>query len=135
MAWQPDFHVPSVPRGMLTSETDAHGRITQVNDAFCTLSGYTRQELIGQTHAIVNSGSHPKSFFTAMFATLIRDGVWRGVICNRSKCGSLYWIDSTIRVYRDSHRRITNFGSVSVDVTGTRRAASHGATKNPTKAA
>ncbi|MBX3354698.1 MAG: PAS domain S-box protein [Phycisphaeraceae bacterium] len=101
----------------ILSETDADGRITAVNDLFCRVTGYSREELIGATHRLISSGRHSAEFWSSMFECLHRDGIWNGTICNRSKNGSLIWLKTAIVAIRDQHGRIVRFVSVRSDLT------------------
>lgn len=76
--------------------TDRAGRILYCNDKFEAVSGYSREELIGQTHRVVNSGTHSRSYFKALYRTIASGNVWRGTIENRTKSGEPYWVDTTI---------------------------------------
>ncbi len=105
----------------IVSEADEKGRITYINDTFCEISGYSRAELLGQDHRIVNSGHHPKSFWKDMFAALARDGVWHGEVCNRAKNGKEYWVATTNVAARDGKGRITRFVSIRADITERQR--------------
>ncbi|MBL8757058.1 MAG: response regulator [Phycisphaerae bacterium] len=106
----------------IVSEADQKGRITYINDTFCEISGYSRDELLGQDHRIVNSGHHPKSFWKEMFAVLAREGVWHGEVCNRAKDGREYWVATTNVAARDTRGRITRFVSIRADITERKRA-------------
>ncbi|MGE0528367.1 MAG: PAS domain S-box protein [Bdellovibrionales bacterium] len=102
--------------------TDPGGTITHVNDFFCELSGYGRSELIGQNHRILNSGTHPKEFFIHLWKTISAGKIWRGEICNRTKSGELFWLDTTIVPSLDETGRVEQYMSVRFDVTQRKRA-------------
>jgi len=116
------FQRTALDHAGILSETDVHGTITDANDEFCRISGYSREELIGRNHRMLNSGHHPREFWRDMFATLSRTGVWQGTICNRAKDGSLYWVQSTNVAFRDENERITRYVSLRTDVTDRVRA-------------
>ena len=97
--------------------TNPQGVITYVNNRFCTLSEYSRNELIGKTHRVVNSGTHPKSFFANMWKTIQSGRVWRGVIRNRSKSGNLYWVHTTVVPFIGSDGKPFQYISIRQDVT------------------
>ncbi|MCA9017693.1 MAG: EAL domain-containing protein, partial [Planctomycetaceae bacterium] len=95
---------------------NAGGKILEVNDNFCKISGYTRDELIGQKHSILNSGHHPKGFFKAMYKTLTQGEIWRGEICNRAKNGSLYWVDTTIVPLVGEQNKIEGYFALRIEI-------------------
>jgi PAS domain S-box-containing protein len=101
----------------LVSVADYRGRITDANPAFCAISGYTRDELLGQDHRLINSGTHSDDFWHGFWRTLGAGKPWRGEICNRAKDGSLYWVDSIVAPFFDSDGRIVKYLSILVDVT------------------
>lgn len=80
----------------IASQTDAKGIIRYVNDLFCEVSEYKRDELIGRPHRIVKSGLHSREYFRSMWNTIQSGEVWHGEICNRAKSGKLYWVDSFV---------------------------------------
>lgn len=101
----------------IMSIADRSGRIIDVNDRFCDISGYPREELLGQNHRIINSGQHGAEFWIDMWATISTGRPWRGVVCNRAKDGSLYWVDSIIAPLTEVDGSIERYISIRTDVT------------------
>lgn len=95
----------------IVSVTDARGRITYANGKFCAISGYSAEELIGKTHRIVNSGTHEPGFFRDMWAKICTGQTWHGEVCNRTKDGSLYWVDTTVVPVHDTNGDIVRYVS------------------------
>ncbi|MEW4564230.1 ammonium transporter [Bremerella sp. JC770] len=106
----------------LYSITDRSGKIIEVNDGFCRISGYSEQELIGKDHRILNSGHHPKAFWVGMWRTIFAGETWRGEVCNRAKNGELYWVDATNIPFHDADGKIEKFVSLRFDITDRKRA-------------
>lgn len=112
----------AVDQHSIMSVTDRSGRILQANGKFLEVSGYTLDELLGRDHRIVNSGTHPPDFFADMWRTICAGHIWRGVICNRSKAGATYWVDSAIVPLMDSDGEVVRFISIRIDITDRKRA-------------
>jgi PAS domain S-box-containing protein len=107
----------ALDRHAIVSTADLFGSITSVNDNFCRISGYSRDELMGRNHSILRSGLHPSGFFQAMYDTLACGAIWQGEICNRAKDGSLYWVSATMLMYGDSSGLPTRYLSIRTDIT------------------
>ena len=97
--------------------TNAGGAITYANDKFCAISGFSREELIGQNHRIMKSGIHPPEFFQQLYATITTGKVWQGEICNRNKNGGLCWMSATIVPFLGSDGRLEKYVAIRSDIT------------------
>ena len=97
--------------------TDPAGVITEVNDKFCEVSGYSRDELIGKTHRLVRSSYHSKEFFAELWVTIASGHVWKGEVCNRNKNGELYWVDTTIVPFKDTDGEIYRYLAIRHEIT------------------
>lgn len=112
----------ALDQAAIVAATDAYGVITYVNDRFCEVSGYNRDELLGKTHKVINSGHHPKSFFDNLWASISQGQVWRSEVCNRKKSGDLYWVYTTIVPFFDEQNRINQYLSIRYEITDLKRA-------------
>jgi PAS domain S-box-containing protein len=109
--------VAAVNKAAIVSETDADGNIIYVNDLFCEISEYTREELIGKNHRILKSGKQPEGIFKGLWKAISMGLTWQGEILNVSKTGKYYWVESTIMPFKDHTGKIEKFVAVRFDIT------------------
>jgi PAS domain S-box-containing protein len=105
----------------IVSSTDVAGCITEVNEKFCDISGYSREELLGQNHRMLKSDFHTREFYEEMWGTISQGKVWHGTICNRKKNGDEYWVESTIVPFLDENGKPYKYVSARTDITELRQ--------------
>ena len=109
--------INAVKSQFIVSITDAAGLFIEVNDAFCALTGYSRDELHGHSHKILQSGLTASETLTLMWQELLSGKSWRGEICYRNKIGELFWIDCLVSPLFDERNELDRYIFFSIDIT------------------
>lgn len=107
----------AIEESSIVSITDRHGKITYANEGFCRISKYSESELLGRNHNIVNSGYHGSAFWSEMWKVVSAGKIWKGIVCNKAKDGSFYWVKTTIVPFFDEGGKPLKYISIRTDIT------------------
>lgn len=105
-----------VDQSAAISKSDINGNFTHVNEKFCNLTKYSKEELIGQNHRILKSGYHKEEFYEQMWKTILSGEVWTGNIKNKTKEGTYFWIKEIIIPVVNSKNEIIEFMAIHIDI-------------------
>lgn len=114
-------YVSLVDKNILTSSTDLAGKITYTSEAFCRISGYSKEELLGQRHSIVKHQDTPSHTYDELWESITNNRTWHGELKNRTKNGNFYWVDASIYPIFDEKNEKIGYTAIRIDITDKKR--------------
>ncbi len=111
-----NFQKVALDKHAIVSITDVKGNIVEVNSKFCEITGFSRKDLFGENHRILDSGSQPRDFWHKMYLTVSKGMTWNHEVCNRAKDGHLFWVDTTIVPHYDTDNKLDGYISIQTDI-------------------
>jgi PAS domain S-box-containing protein len=112
-----ELYKEAIDQHSIVAITDTKGTILDVNELFCDISGYSKEELVGNNHRILNSGNQSKKYWQNMYRTIGQGHIWNDEVLNKAKDGHLYWVDTTIVPVYNVNNKLSNYIAIRTDIT------------------